>query len=70
MSEGCPLCGVRGDVGCKHQPASGFPPPAINDSAPKKKRAGNLNSPWGAKGNPAGPAAQRIKDGLQKMLKP
>lgn len=24
----CPLCGIRSDLGCRHQPPSGGPPPA------------------------------------------
>lgn len=33
--EPCPRCNVRADVGCKHRPAEGPPPPAMD---PRRKR--------------------------------
>lgn len=41
-SEPCPRCGVRADVGCKHQPAVGPAPPAIA-RADYEKRDGRKN---------------------------
>lgn len=66
MSEPCTYCGTRGDIGCKHQVAHGAAPIAYTD--PAKPKA-NYHSPWGAKGNPAGPARERLLESLKRMLK-
>jgi hypothetical protein len=59
---------VRADVGCKHRPASGVRPAAL-DGKDKERRRGNLNSPWGKHGNPSGPARQKIIDALKAQLR-
>lgn len=49
------MCQVRPDIGCKHRPAQGAPPPAISEAGKKKRKGGqpaNLNSRWGKAGNP------------------
>jgi hypothetical protein len=39
-TEPCLRCGVRADVGCKHRPAEGRPPPAMDPRSAKPKRDG------------------------------
>lgn len=41
MAEACPRCGVRGDIGCPHQPAEGPPPPAV--AKPTKPKRSSLS---------------------------
>lgn len=64
MSEACPRCGIRADIGCKHQPAHGRAPVQEEPRrdgrsidrgqgrAFAKSKKGNLNSRWGKAGNP------------------
>jgi hypothetical protein len=49
MPDACQRCGVRADVGCKHQKPTGQAPPA---SPQEKVRGPNLNSRFGKAGNP------------------
>lgn len=58
--EPCFKCGSRGS--CRHRTVEDV---ELAPLAPSMKGKGNLNSPWGAKGNPAGKAKQRILDALK-----
>lgn len=44
-SEPCNRCGVRADVGCKHRPAEGALPIAMDPRRNKAKRDGRLRDP-------------------------
>jgi hypothetical protein len=69
VSEPCVRCGVRGDIGCKHRAAEGVAPIAITGSGRADRRKGNLNSPFGKHGNPAGPARDRILASLKAAMR-
>lgn len=83
MSEGCSLCGVRRDIGCKHHPAEGSPPPAISHPKGKKdgrqvdrgqghafhRPPGNKNSLFGKAGNPTRREFQDFLGGSYGKLK-
>lgn len=61
--EPCFRCASRGS--CRHRVVDDVALPAMR---PSMKGRGNLNSPWGAKGNPSGKARQRILDALKVQL--
>lgn len=60
----CFRCGARGS--CKHRQVVDVDLPQMRES---QRGKGNLNSPWGAKGNPAGKARQRLIDGMKDQLR-
>jgi len=80
-NEPCPRCGVRADVGCKHRPAEGSPPPAIA-RAEYEKRDGRrnytgqghnfhrakLSSLWGKAGNPTAGEVARCAEAVRRTL--
>jgi hypothetical protein len=62
----CWKCGARTDVGCKHQPASGDPPPKSEPVVDRRAMNGARSGPWGNKGNSFGPSAARMKAQLRQ----
>ena len=54
-AEPCFQCGAR--ASCRHRAVEDV---MLAPVVQAKIGQGNLNSPWGAKGNPAGPARERI----------
>jgi hypothetical protein len=63
-AEPCFRCGARGS--CRHRAVDDVALPAIRPGARGK---GNLNSPWGKRGNPAGKARQRIIDAMKAQVR-
>lgn len=59
----CFKCGAR--ASCHHRAVEDVELPFLKPSA---RGHGNLNSPWGAKGNPAGKARQRIMDAMKAQF--
>jgi hypothetical protein len=64
-AEPCFNCGARGS--CRHREVEDV---ELAPMRPVMTGKGNLNSPWGKKGNPAGKARQRILDALKAQLGP
>jgi hypothetical protein len=62
--EPCFRCGAR--ASCRHRAVEDVQLAPISF---KPRGTGNLNSPWGAKGNPAGKAKQRILDQLRDAFR-
>lgn len=62
MTAACGRCGVRADVGCKHQPAAGSAPPAITDGSLK---ADNRRRPPIRMGGMAFHPGRRTTDAVQ-----
>lgn len=59
--EPCFNCGAR--ASCRHREVDDVELPVLKRAA--HVRPGNVNNPWGAKGNPAGKARQRMIDMLK-----
>lgn len=65
-AEPCGRCGTRADLGCRHQPPQGERPAHLDEEPQAKAR--HPNSLWGHKGNPAGPARQRMEANFRAMF--
>lgn len=73
-AEPCFRCGAR--ASCRHREVEDVALPPLGRLSPTGsfiviggKGQGNKNSPWGAKGNPAGVARRRILDAMKAQLR-
>lgn len=66
-SEPCSRCGVRADVGCRHRPAAGPPPPAM-DPRGKPKKDGRHKSGSGWQGRAFHPVTRSETEALKALF--